>query len=138
MCKGSLIIFYGAIQEKYWNVGFLKYYHPGNIVFIIIGAPALLLGFCGLFTYESRFNLKQTGLFVSFVILFIITTFFTNIQSSTRFFCAHPYFYYTLAKLAMNWRIIRIWSMFYWLTGIFMYVVNFPWTWFVLTKFSRL
>ena len=128
MCLGNLISFYGSVQQKYWNVGFLKYYHPGNIVFIIIGTPAVLLGALGLFSYEQKFNLNQKGLYLSFVILFVITAFFTNIQSSTRFFCGHPFFYYILAKWALNWRVVRIWSIFYWLTGILMYVVSFPWT----------
>ena len=128
ICQGGLLSFYGAIQDKYWAVGFLKYYHPGNIVFIIIGSPAVLLGLCTLFTYNHKYNLRQKGLFLSFLVLFLITAFFTNIQSSTRFFCSNPYFYFGLAKIAMNWRIVRIWSIFYWLTGIFMYVVSFPWT----------
>jgi hypothetical protein len=100
----------------------------GNIVFILIGTPALLLGLTGLSTYSPTFTLRQKGLFLSFAILLVITIFFTNIQSSTRFFCGHPYFYFVLAQLAFKWRIVRLWSVFYWLTGIFMYVVAFPWT----------
>ena len=103
----------------------------GNIVFIIIGTPAVITGAFCLTQYSKNFDLRQKGLYLSYLVLFLITAFFTNIQSSTRFFCGHAFFYFGLARLAVHWRIIRLWALFYWLTGIFMYVVNFPWTWFV-------
>jgi Gpi18-like mannosyltransferase len=128
MCEGGLLSFYGAVQDRYWNVGFLRYFNMGNIVFIIIGTPAVIAGALCLLQYEKGFDLRQKGLYLSFVILFAITALFTNIQSSTRFFCGHAFFYFAMAKLAQSWRIVRLWAIFYWLTGIFMYVVNFPWT----------
>ena len=128
MCKGGLLSFYGAVQDQYWNVGFLRYFHMGNIVFIIIGAPAVIAGFLSLFQFNKSFDLRQKGLYLSFVVLFAVTAVFTNIQSSTRFFCGHAFFYFAMAKLALGWRLVRLWVLFYWLVGIFMYTVNFPWT----------
>lgn len=128
MCKGGLLSFYGSVQERYWAVGFLKYFNLRNTLFIIIGTPAIVVAFFGLFYYSSSFNLRQKGLYLSFLLLFTITAFFTNIQSSTRFFCGHPFFYYAIACLSVRFGIIKLWAVFYWLIGLFMYVVAFPWT----------
>jgi hypothetical protein len=128
MCEKGPFGFYGAVQERYWNVGFLKYFTSGNLLFIIIGTPAVIVAFLGLFYYEKTFDLRQKGLYLSFSILFVITVFFTNIQSSTRFFCSHPYFYYAMACLSVKLGLVKLWAVFYWIVGIFMYVVGFPWT----------
>lgn len=128
MCDGGLLSFYGAVQQRYWAVGFLNYFNLRNTLFIIIGTPAIIVAFLGLFQYSSSFNLRQKGLYLSFLILFGITSFFTNIQSSTRFFCGHPFFYYCMACLSMRVGAVKFWAVYYWLIGMFMYVVTFPWT----------
>lgn len=126
--KGSWFGFYGLVSDRYWSVGFLRYFNLRNIIFIIIGAPAVIVGGLGLSYFSNSFNLRKKGLYLSFLVLFMITTFFTNIQSSTRFFCGHPYFYYIMTRLSMKLKVVRVWALFYWLIGIFMYVVGFPWT----------
>lgn len=120
--------FYSYIQERYWNVGFLTYFKPQNIIFILIGTPALIIGLLSLLLYKTTFNVYENGIYLSFMILYFITAFFTNVQSSTRFFCSHPYFYYALARLSQKSKIVSIWSSFYWLLGMLLFVVAFPWT----------
>ncbi len=129
ICDSSFPNMYSYIQQKYWNVGLFNYFTSSNALFIAIGAPAIILSLCGLMAcYNSQWNLRIKGLYLSFVILVIMTVCFTNIQSSTRFFSTHPIFYYILAIFSQKWKVVRIWIIFYYFAGIFLYTVGFPWT----------
>lgn len=120
---------YSYVQEKYWNVGLFNYFQRSNSIFILIGLPAILLSIYGIISqYNSKWGLTQLGIYMSFIILVLTTITMTNLQSSTRFFSTHPFFYFILAKLAQKTRIVRIWVIFYYLLGIFLYTVGFPWT----------
>ena len=129
ICLSSKPNIYSYIQEKYWNVGLFNYITPSNALFIAIGTLAIILSVYGITVcYKSWWNLRVHGLYLSFGILVIMTVCFTNIQSSTRFFSTHPIFYYILATFSQRWRTVRIWIVFYYLSGIFLYTVGFPWT----------
>jgi hypothetical protein len=100
-----------------------------NWIFILIGTPAILVSLLGICkTYDTKWTIKTKGMYLSFVILVLTTISFTNIQSSTRFFSTHPYFYYIIAGYAQRCKIIRFWSIFYCLAGIYLYTLAFPWT----------
>jgi hypothetical protein len=129
VCNHPFSNLYSYVQEKYWNVGFLNYFKVSNAAFILIGTPAILISAYGVFTqYNSKWNFRLKGLFLSYFILLLMTIGFTNIQSSTRFFSTHPIFYYFLAIFAEKWRIVRFWIVLYCLMGMYLYTVGFPWT----------
>lgn len=128
-CKQRLPNMYSYVQQKYWNVGVLRYWHFGNIVFISLGLPAIIISIIGLAKlYRFSLPIRQQGLYLSFLLLLLVTVLLTNIQSSTRFFSAHPVFILLLAHLARAWRVIRIWMITYYLCGCVMYSVAYPWT----------
>lgn len=130
VCTTTWPNLYSYVQEKYWNVGLFSYFQLNNGFFIVIGAPAIIISTYGVLThFKSEWNLIEKGIYLSFLILLVMTICFTNIQSSTRFFSTHPIFYLILASLSLKWKLVRFWIMFYCLMGILLYTVAFPWTW---------
>jgi Gpi18-like mannosyltransferase len=128
ICAKPLPNIYSYIQQKYWNVGLLHYFTLSNWIFIAIGTPAIILSLYGAATlYRPAWCVQAKGLYLSFLILLVMTVCFTNVQSSTRFFSTHPVFYYILAVL-WQWRGVRVWIIFYCLGGMFLFTVGFPWT----------
>lgn len=123
---------YSWVQEKYWDVGFLKYFNLNNIVFIAIGFPSIVFS-CLTFKIHKD-NYTFLGLDLSYFILIFITVTLTNIQSSTRFFSSHPLFYINILTLIVNSKpsylngLIRYWWAFYFFIGSFMFYLGFPWT----------
>jgi len=127
---------YSYIQTKYWSVGFLNYYTSTNFLFILIGIPSLLLSFSGFFKVFQKLNLKYkttlykinfVGIYLSFLILWGVSTFLANVQSSTRFLCSHPMFYIFLATLVKN-KLIKVWIISYNIVGSILFCLGFPWT----------
>lgn len=98
-----------------------------NVLFIALGSFAIIFGGIGLVFYSKKFDLRQSGLYLSFVFLWVTTAFFANVQPSTRFFCAHPFFYYILAKIGMKAGIIKFWAIAYWTIGIYFFTLRFIW-----------
>jgi Gpi18-like mannosyltransferase len=120
---------YSYVQQKYWSVGLLQYWNFGNIVFIALGLPAIAVSLIGLVkVYRFSLPVSQQALYLSFLLLLLVTILLTNIQSSTRFLSTHPIFILLLADLAARWSIIRIGILSYYFCGLVMYPVAYPWT----------
>ena len=116
---------YSYVQAKHWNVGFLTYYTPQNLMFILLGCPALVFSVFSL--RNMKVIKKKKGLILSFCLLLLVIVFYTNIQSSTRFLCSHPVFYVLLSK-EIHRPLIRYWQVSYYLLGMILFTVGFPWT----------
>jgi hypothetical protein len=122
---------YSYVQEKYWSVGLFSYFKISNWLFIALGLPSIALSIYGVMVlYDTQWSMSKKGLYLSYTLLLLTTIAFTNIQSSTRFFSTHPFFYYSLAFLGLKHRAVRIWTIFYCLLGMFLYPAGFPWTWY--------
>jgi len=120
---------YSYVQRKYWNVGFLTYFKISNSIFIAIGMPVVIISIYGLKCYYAHFLQDRfKGILLSFVLLLIVIIGWTNIQSSTRFLSSHPIFYYILGQFSFRHKAIRVWILFYYFIGIFLYTLSFPWT----------
>lgn len=95
------------MQAKYWDVGLLTYYKLNNLLFIVLGLPAVILSilfFPFTSTVKYLFNLNMVsvcklGLQISLLSYLLVTVLLTNIQSSTRFLCTHPAFYINCVNL---------------------------------------
>ena len=125
-CASALPNVYSYVQQKYWNVGFLKYYSIGNLVFILIGTPAIGFGLTFLGCYSRVWNLPGKGLYLSYCLLLAVTVTMTNLQSSTRFLSSHPIFYVGLGS--GQFRLGRIWCLAYCGLGLLLFPLGFPWT----------
>lgn len=105
----------------------MRYYQWNNLLFIIIGMPAVVVAAYALAFYRP-FTHVQQGLWLSFALLVLITVTVTNVQSATRFFAAHPVFYLGLLLLMKRFAIVKVVSLSYYFIGMFLYAVMFPWT----------
>ena len=124
-CQQRFLNIYSYVQAKHWNVGLLTYYKPQNVVFILLGFPSIIVSiFC---LVKSSMKWRRLGLTLSFIILLAITILYTNIQSSTRFLCSHPFFYVLLAEGRQR-KLIRFWQLGYFCCGMLLFAVGFPWT----------
>lgn len=124
------------MQAQHWNVGFLTYYKPSNLLFILIGLPSILFS---LLSLPNPLHSAQPGLQLSFLLLLLITITMTNLQSSTRFLCSHPAFYINICAFFYGqerdegWKrvvrgVFRVWQLGYFWVGVVLFAVEFPWT----------
>ncbi|RYP90483.1 hypothetical protein DL770_003394 [Monosporascus sp. CRB-9-2] len=61
-CSKALPSIYSFVQERYWNVGFLRYWMPGNIPLFLLAAPVLyLLMRSGVETLRAPSSLLRSG-----------------------------------------------------------------------------
>ncbi|RYP69574.1 hypothetical protein DL769_005249 [Monosporascus sp. CRB-8-3] len=61
-CSKALPSIYSFVQERYWNVGFLRYWMPGNIPLFLLAAPVLyLLMRSGVETLRAPSSLIRSG-----------------------------------------------------------------------------
>lgn len=91
---------YAYVEDKFWQVGFLKYYYTGQPFQVVFGLLTVVVALSTLFVaITSKRNLLNDlysiGLTVALVIVAVVTTLFANVQSGTRFFSTHPLFYIT-------------------------------------------
>lgn len=105
LCGGQFANVYSYVQAKYWDVGLLTYYKLSNLLFIVLGLPAVVLSliffpFTRIIThlFQSKaiplgLRYCTLGLQISLLSYLLVTVLLTNIQSSTRFLCTHSAFY---------------------------------------------
>ncbi|XP_046745887.1 GPI mannosyltransferase 2 [Diprion similis] len=126
-CNSSIPIAYSYIQDKYWHVGFMRYWTLGNLPNLLLGFPSLYLIFSQSLKYlsENRIQLYTLGSFstdgrncekpknkklspdifvfaIHGICLALIFTTFAHVQVSTRLLCsASPLLYwYCASKLS--------------------------------------
>ncbi|KAJ3573739.1 hypothetical protein NPX13_g4594 [Xylaria arbuscula] len=114
-CTRRLPSIYTFVQEHYWNVGFLRYWTPGNIPLFLLAGPMLyLLGKSGtailfnpyLLTQETKSTSTSNSLAtfiqslaLAQVILTILAVTNYHIQIITRISSGYPLWYWWLANL---------------------------------------
>lgn len=133
-CSAWVPNVYSAVQDKFWHVGFLKYYHADRALMIIFGLYSI---FCALLTAFNGLYKKQPELCVSYWILMFVTIGYSNVQSSARFFSSHPIYSINLALfLSQDKRasprfkqsFILYYLMLYNIMGVIFFSVRIPWT----------
>ncbi|CAJ0571333.1 unnamed protein product, partial [Mesorhabditis spiculigera] len=113
-CNQNSLIFppwYSVIQDKYWDVGFLKYWQWRKLPFFLMASPALFVWILGLkltatglldYSNFNAFLIDADGLFpygVHSSVMAFGAIFFYNVEVFTRiFFSCSPFPYLILAK----------------------------------------
>ncbi|KAI8955358.1 GPI mannosyltransferase 2 [Xylaria longipes] len=113
-CTKPLPSIYTFVQEHYWNVGFLRYWTPGNIPLFLLAGPMLyLLAKSGINFFfsphliiEEAINAsasKKQGLLRSMALAQLVLTALAittyHIQIITRISSGYPLWYWWLANL---------------------------------------
>ena len=137
--------FYGNIQAKYWNQGFLKYFRAKQIPNFILAAPVFVTSFSGSIIYWYR-NYKSKknvtfGFFSSDCIPFIgymfaislVAFFCMHVQVATRFILSSsPAIFWWLAYLSQKKSTLKAvvisYSTLYFVLGSIMFTNFYPWT----------
>lgn len=137
--------FYGNIQVKYWNQGFLKYFQLKQIPNFILAAPVFVASFSGAVTYwlvnfksknrpTSGYFSKECIPFVGYVFAITLIAFFCmHVQVATRFIASSsPAIYWWLAYISQKSPklkvIITSYFMLYFVLGSIMFTNFYPWT----------
>ncbi|OTA62192.1 glycosyltransferase family 76 protein [Hypoxylon sp. EC38] len=119
-CTSGLRSIYSFVQERYWNVGFLRYWTPSNIPLFLLAAPMLyLLIRSGLqfirrplsispeksgSVRSSHLSLLVQSMALSQLILAILAITSYHIQIITRISSAYPLWYLWLARIITDKR----------------------------------
>ncbi|KAI1410669.1 glycosyltransferase family 76 protein [Hypoxylon sp. FL1857] len=119
-CTSGLRSIYSFVQERYWNVGFLRYWTPSNIPLFLLAAPMIyLLIRSGLQltrkpiiiatektdpVISSHSQLLFRSMALTQLILAILAVTSYHVQIITRISSAYPLWYWWLAGLITNER----------------------------------
>ena len=118
---------YGYVQNKYWGVGFLKYWRISQIPNILLAFPICYFCFCFL---KYMKNTKNTIIFpylvhLSFLLCFSLL--FAHVQVTTRLILsASPSSWWALAL--KNNKVSKIYCLLYLVIGTSLFVNFLPWT----------
>eukprot|EP00741_Cyanophora_paradoxa_P005791 tig00000113_g5612.t1 len=119
-CSRPVPLLYSFVQDRYWNVGFLRYYELKQIPNFALATPALLLSAAGVLRYSSAAprRLLTAGIdpgrgpassylsprVAPLVLLWgfsaLVAAFCMHVQVATRFLSASAPFYLYCATLA--------------------------------------
>lgn len=137
--------FYGNIQSKYWNQGFLKYFQVKQLPNFALAAPVFAVSFSAVAVYWLRNykakELTHLGFFSSDSIPFIgylfaesaIALLFMHVQVATRFISSSsPALYWWLAHVSHQIpklkTITLCYLLVYFVVGPLMFTNFYPWT----------
>ncbi|KAI0382289.1 glycosyltransferase family 76 protein [Hypomontagnella monticulosa] len=114
-CTSRLPTIYTFVQERYWNVGFLRYWTPGNIPLFLLATPVLYLLIKSGLQYireplsvttetptpanSPQLTVLIRAMALSQLILAILAITNYHIQIITRISSAYPLWYWWLAGL---------------------------------------
>ncbi|GAW14201.1 hypothetical protein ANO14919_035980 [Xylariales sp. No.14919] len=117
-CTRPLPSIYSFVQEHYWNVGFLRYWTPGNIPLFILAGPMLyFLAKSGITFLSNPFILSEGAkdgpvsknlaaflhsMSLAQLILTALAIATYHIQIITRISSGYPLWYWWLANLLSN------------------------------------
>ncbi|OTB09340.1 glycosyltransferase family 76 protein [Hypoxylon sp. CI-4A] len=114
-CTSGMRSIYSFVQERYWNVGFLRYWTPSNIPLFLLAIPMiclLLKSGVDFITIPSRIRPERSGpaspthlsmlvrsMALSQLVLAILAITTYHIQIITRISSGYPLWYWWLAGL---------------------------------------
>ncbi|RYP62476.1 hypothetical protein DL771_009720 [Monosporascus sp. 5C6A] len=116
-CSKTLPNIYSFVQERYWNVGFLRYWMPGNIPLFLLAAPVLyLLIRSGVETLQAPLSVLRNGeagppaslaaaerllrsMALSQLVLAVLAITNYHVQIITRLSSGYPLWYFWLAGM---------------------------------------
>ncbi|KAJ8129335.1 hypothetical protein O1611_g4297 [Lasiodiplodia mahajangana] len=114
-CTRRLPSIYTFVQERYWNVGFLRYWTPGNIPLFLLAGPMLYIltksgtnfllnpGVLNPGTQRTPTSKYQVGFLGSMALTQLILTGLAittyHVQIITRISSGYPLWYWWLARL---------------------------------------
>lgn len=133
---------YSYIQEKYWKIGFLKFYTSVNIPNLIIGIPFVVFtSYCIISFIKTKMRigrkyflnaLNQNTIFLILLLIFqvFMCIFFIHMQILFRFISYNPMFYWFMAtmhqKNGLFFKIICIGYFFYGFAYAVLFGAFFP------------
>lgn len=140
-----LFNFYGNIQAKYWNQGFLKYFRMKQIPNFILAAPVFVTSFSGSITYwYTNYRSKKNATFgffsqecipfIGYMFAISLVAFFCmHVQVATRFILSSsPAIFWWLAYVSQRKSLIKAivlsYFMLYFALGSVMFTNFYPWT----------
>lgn len=114
----------------------MKYYYTNQWFQVVTG---LLTVFTSIITINPSLykDLQSKGLVLAILIVAIVTTFFANVQSGTRFFSTNPIFYlnagsFLLRRKGQRWTVMQFLVLIYFLTynlaGVMWFPKRFNWS----------
>ena len=133
---------YSFIQRHYWNLGFMSSYRARNLGNVLLGAPAIALGFYltkrFAWSRDARVFVKEEqrffvgAYFVKLGVMTVIAATYMHVQVATRFLSTSPAMYWGLAHLGRHskaWRrFIATYHVSYALVGAALFANFYPWT----------
>jgi len=133
---------YSFIQRHYWNLGFMSSYRARNLGNVLLGAPAIALGFYltkrFAWSRDARVFVKEEqrffvgAYFVKLGVMTVIAATYMHVQVATRFLSTSPAMYWGLAYLGRHskaWRrFIATYHVSYALVGAALFANFYPWT----------
>ena len=133
---------YSCIQKRYWNLGFMSSYRPRNLGNVLLGAPAIALGFYlskrFAFSQDERAFVKDAqrvfvgAYFAQLAMMTVIAATYMHVQVATRFLSTSPAMYWGLASLGRDsvpWRrVVAAYHVAYALVGAALFANFYPWT----------
>lgn len=152
-CHHKLPLAYSYVQDHYWNVGLLRYYHFKQIPNFLLAAPILYIllknclihiWHCGkkiinIFSFkylmvktpnDDIYSLKLNVFVIHAIFLSLFCILFVHIQVSTRMLCsATPLFYwYCVQELKDEKSLVKYYFASYFLVGTVLFCNFLPWT----------
>ncbi|KAI0899007.1 glycosyltransferase family 76 protein [Annulohypoxylon nitens] len=117
-CTSGARSIYSFVQERYWNVGFLRYWVPSNIPLFLLATPMLYLLIKSGLEYvrlplevmtkksdlvdSDHLSLLVRSMALAQLILAVLAITNYHIQIITRISSAYPLWYWSLAKLLID------------------------------------
>lgn len=116
---------YGYVQEKYWNVGFMRFWRVQQLPNIILALP--ITYFIVLYAWKIPKNTRLIPFVVHLLVLLAFSLVFAHVHVATRLLlAASPAAWWALAS--MNGRASIVFSVSYLVIGTSLFVNFLPWT----------
>jgi phosphatidylinositol glycan class V len=114
-CSNAWPMVYSHVQEKYWNVGFLRYYRLHQLPNFLLAAPVLLANGFAMLQYARSdpkriwtlgfhftsgldgFDIRTLPFFYLAVFMYFYCALVMHVQVMIRFFTSQPFLYWFLA-----------------------------------------
>ncbi|KAI1141222.1 glycosyltransferase family 76 protein [Hypoxylon sp. FL0543] len=117
-CTSGLRSIYSFVQERYWNVGFLRYWTPSNIPLFLLALPMIYLLISSAIKFmknplsivpeksnpgeSPHLSLLVRSMALSQLVLAILAVTNYHVQIITRISSAYPLWYWWLAGIIIN------------------------------------
>ena len=145
LCEQLFPNMYAMIQEKYWNVGFLKYFQIRQIPNFLLATPIIIIALSAIISFiyklipmlkEGRVNSSLSRMLpyiCHLVVVLGIGIFFAHVQIITRLICSScPIIYIEMGRLLVKSQSFKFYMFLYLFlynfAGFVLHPNFYPWT----------